>query len=594
MVTEYLHRVAASTATRTDSELLARYAASGDDEAFAILLRRHGPMVLGVCCRTLGPTPDADDAFQATFIALSQRAGRIRETLPGWLYRVAVRTSRKALRRSKRAGSGTEAIDRTDSLAAVEWGEVRRVLDDELNRLPTRWRTPLVLCYLEGLTRDEAATQLGWSLRTLHRRLDEGRQRLRERLTKRGLAPALLATLVLTGDLRSEVSAGLLRTTIQLTHATAVPDAIRTLLPHAFSTGGIAMKALVSATVIVAGLGVALSTRQPVAAVQPTRSEPTIALTRAPAPKDRKADDPLFVSANEASDRAAKWLLQNQEKDGTWDKPPITAAISGGFTALALLALLESGTKATDPAIAKAMEYLRNLEPKSVYVVSLQTQVLCAANQKQDSNLIRRNVNWLEKAASHNNAKQLIGWRYTDQPGNDADNSNSRFAVAALYAAHKAGFKVTNANLWTGVRDYYTRTQTKNGGWAYTQFGGAETHTMTAAGALCLKCAVKAIGEEDANAKQALVNANDWLASNFRIECNFTYYNLDVISAFGRVQTTKKFGDGDKSRAWFREGCDWLFQKQKDDGRFTSTSAAEANPVISTAFALRFLASRPD
>src|SRR6188472_1831619 len=108
-----------------DAELLRRYVRERDEEAFAHLLRRHGPMVYGVCRRALGPTPDADDAFQATFVALARQAGRVSENVPGWLFRVAVRTSRKARRRQDRAVTGTETADRADDLAAVEWREVR-------------------------------------------------------------------------------------------------------------------------------------------------------------------------------------------------------------------------------------------------------------------------------------------------------------------------------------------------------------------------------------------------------------------------------------------------------------------------------------
>src|SRR5689334_25252263 len=108
----------------TDAELLGRYARERDEEAFALLLRRHGPMVLGVCRRALGPSPDADDAFQATFIALSRNARRIKERVPGWLFRVAVRTSRRALRRADRARASTDRADSADDLAAVEWREV--------------------------------------------------------------------------------------------------------------------------------------------------------------------------------------------------------------------------------------------------------------------------------------------------------------------------------------------------------------------------------------------------------------------------------------------------------------------------------------
>src|SRR5204863_6124480 len=140
--------------------------------------RRHGPMVLGVCRRGAGDS--ADDAFQATFLALARQAGRVREYLPGWLHRVATRTSRRSANR--RTLSLRETIDAADPFAEVEWKDLRAALDVELAALPSRLRTPLILCYLDGLTRDEAVARLGCSLRTLHRRLDEGRRRLRDRL----------------------------------------------------------------------------------------------------------------------------------------------------------------------------------------------------------------------------------------------------------------------------------------------------------------------------------------------------------------------------------------------------------------------------
>jgi RNA polymerase sigma factor (sigma-70 family) len=284
LVTDYLHRVAAPLTAMTDAELLSRYARKGDGDAFAQLLRRHGPMVLGVCRRALGPTPDADDAFQATFIALARQARRVKETVPGWLFRVAVRTSWRALRRADRAVRSTDRMDSADDLAALEWRDVRRLLDEELNRLPDRWRSPLVLCYLDGLTRDEAARQLGWSLRTLHRRLDEGRQRLRARLVKRGLGPAVLAAAVLgANDLRCAVPPALMRLTADRTaHGAIVPATIRTLIPRLPSTGGLAMKAVLSALVLVGVLAVTMGERQPSKAGPPPVSVPPPMLAMAP------------------------------------------------------------------------------------------------------------------------------------------------------------------------------------------------------------------------------------------------------------------------------------------------------------------------
>jgi RNA polymerase sigma factor (sigma-70 family) len=599
IVNEYLQRVAAPMALRTDAELLARYAASGEEEAFAQLLRRHGPMVLGVCRRALGPTPDADDAFQATFIALSQQAGRITECVPGWLYRVAVRTSRRALRRLQRGTTGPEAIDRSDSLAAVEWGEIRRVLDDELNRLPAHLRTPLVLCYLEGLTRDEAAQQLGWSLRTLHRRLDEGRRRLRDRLTKRGLAPALLATVVLGSDLRSEVPTDLVRTTIQWTRGTTVPGAIRALMPRVSSTGGIAMKAFISALTAVAGLGIALSYRQPSEACPPRKVVAPTALAQAPVAKEEPADDPLAKKIREAQIKGIEYLKSAQKDEGgrwTWENSILANLQPGGVSALVTLALLESGVTVNDPVVVRALPYLRTLEPKHTYVVSLQTQVVCKVNQKNDAERIKRNVKWLEDSAVWKEDK-LRGWSYAKGQGDRGDNSNTRYAVTALYAAQKAGFKVAKDDFWKSVQDYYVQSQNPAGGWAYTNDvpGLKGSHTMTGSALIGLS-QVKDIRGKDAKDADTAIDAGfAWIAKEFLLSNEpHTFYNFDVIAALGRASERKDFGTKDKKIDWYRLGAEWLLKNQKPDGRWEIANALDQYPLISTSFALRFLASRPD
>jgi RNA polymerase sigma factor (sigma-70 family) len=186
----------------SDPELLGRFMAAQDEGAFAALVKRHGPLVLGVCRRVLGNLADAEDAFQATFLVLSRKAAAIanQNSLPCWLYQVAYHTaakarSRQASRRIHEARAERQAG--ADPLAEVTGRELLSVLDEELQRLPERNRAPLVLCYLEGKTRDEAARELGWSLGSLKRRLEQGRDRLRQRLTRRGLA--LPGTLLAAG-----------------------------------------------------------------------------------------------------------------------------------------------------------------------------------------------------------------------------------------------------------------------------------------------------------------------------------------------------------------------------------------------------------
>jgi RNA polymerase sigma factor (sigma-70 family) len=189
-----------ATDALSDQTLLDRFIAERDEAAFTALAERHGPMVLAVCRRVLHDVHDAEDACQAVFLVLARKAACIRkkESLPSWLhgvaYHVATNLKRQLLRRWAREATAAGAA--TDAGAGLGWHDVRRLLDEELARLPEAYRAPLVLCYLAGKTRDEAAQQLGWRLSTLRGRLERGRQRLRARLTRRGLtfSAALLAT----------------------------------------------------------------------------------------------------------------------------------------------------------------------------------------------------------------------------------------------------------------------------------------------------------------------------------------------------------------------------------------------------------------
>src|SRR5437764_941483 len=168
----------------SDHALLDRYAAAGDEEAFRTLLERHGPLVRGACRRALADADLADDVFQATFLVLARKAGSVRkrDAVGAWLYGVALRLARRVRerqaaerRREERAAAERPAHDAVDHAAR----ELSAVLDEELGRLPDRLRVPLVLCFLEGRTQDEAAHQLGWSLSTFRRRLGRGREVLR-------------------------------------------------------------------------------------------------------------------------------------------------------------------------------------------------------------------------------------------------------------------------------------------------------------------------------------------------------------------------------------------------------------------------------
>jgi RNA polymerase sigma factor (sigma-70 family) len=180
----------------SDEQLLDRYLTRRDEtaeEAFAELVQRHGPMVLGACCRILGDGHAAEDAFQATFLVLARKAATVmrREKVAGWLYIVAVRTAREARARAARRRAREEHVSRPISVEPPDNefpDELRAILDEELARLPARHRDPLVLCELEGLSRPEAAQRLAIPEGTLSSRLARGKDQLRVRLVSRGVS----------------------------------------------------------------------------------------------------------------------------------------------------------------------------------------------------------------------------------------------------------------------------------------------------------------------------------------------------------------------------------------------------------------------
>ena len=224
-----------------DGPLLDRFLNGGPDEAevaFAVLVERHGPMVMQVCRRILGDRHDAEDAAQAAFLVLARQARSIRrmDSVASWLYGVAARVAARARRdaerhrvRERRSVEAAMAIRR----AAVDDPGALHELYEELDRLPERFRLPILLCHLEGLTYEQAAQQLGCPIRTVQSRLARARKRLRDRLTRRGVSPAVA---VLNPD---AASAFLSESWKQAT----VQAAVR------YATGG-AQAAFVSATVV--------------------------------------------------------------------------------------------------------------------------------------------------------------------------------------------------------------------------------------------------------------------------------------------------------------------------------------------------------
>ncbi len=177
-----------STTGLTEGQLLRQFATWGDEAAFEALVTRHGPMVLAVCRRLLYDPHDVEDAFQATFLVLLRRAGSLRDTDPlsPWLHGVAYRVAARIRARmacrpaQERKAARPEAVE---TASDIERHELGSILDEEIGRLPEKYRQPVVLCYLEGQTHEQAACRLNCTEGAVRGRLDRARERLKARLS---------------------------------------------------------------------------------------------------------------------------------------------------------------------------------------------------------------------------------------------------------------------------------------------------------------------------------------------------------------------------------------------------------------------------
>ncbi len=218
----------------SDEQLLRAFTDDHDETAFAALVRRHGTMVAGVCRRVLRHTQDAEDAFQATFLVLARRAAFLRHkaALPSFLHRTAFylasRANRDAARRHKHEGRAP-ARPSLDPTGELLWREVQAILDEEIERLPERYRSVFVLCCLESLCRSEVARRLNLKEGTVSSRLTAARAQLQRRLKRRGIElTALLAASALTAESASALPTALVAKT---TRGAASP-AVAALAAH--------------------------------------------------------------------------------------------------------------------------------------------------------------------------------------------------------------------------------------------------------------------------------------------------------------------------------------------------------------------------
>lgn len=226
--------------TVADADLMEQFVKHNESTAFCEIVRRHGPMVLGVCRRILHHHHDAEDAFQAVFLVLAQKAETVspRHQLPAWLYGVATRTAMKARsilhqQRLREASLSDDPV--SSSEPDHDRTELTSLLDEELQRLPEKYRLPILLCELQGKTRHAVAEQLGWPEGTVAGRLHRAKQMLARRLSKRGIAVGA-GTLTTTLSASASVPMSLIASTIRLATISRFGNAGTTLVPGTIQT----------------------------------------------------------------------------------------------------------------------------------------------------------------------------------------------------------------------------------------------------------------------------------------------------------------------------------------------------------------------
>jgi RNA polymerase sigma factor (sigma-70 family) len=248
-------------ADRTDGQLLDSFIHARDEDAFATVVRRHGPMVLAVCRRVLGNHADADDAFQAAFLVLLRKAGSLgtRRPLGPWLHGVAFNTARRLQRANRRRAANERTVAQLPERAASETVslsvELLAILDEELSRLPERYRVPIVLCDLEGLTRREVAVQLGCPEGTVAGRLARARELLATRVAARGVVPSAgVLAILLTQRCLNAVTPDRVDSVVRMASGGAVPARVSSVVERVVSAMFVKKVKSLAAVLLVCGL----------------------------------------------------------------------------------------------------------------------------------------------------------------------------------------------------------------------------------------------------------------------------------------------------------------------------------------------------
>ncbi|CAN5913918.1 DUF4159 domain-containing protein [soil metagenome] len=303
-----------------------------------------------------------------------------------------------------------------------------------------------------------------------------------------------------------------------------------------------------------------------------------------------------------------RFLKAEQRPDGSW--PESFPRYTSGTTSLVTLALLTAGESPDSPHIANALQHLQRFSARDLdttYTVALQTMAFAAADPERFRVRLIDNVEWLERAQIKPNdpVDYAGGWTYTSVKNQAADNSNAQYALLGLNAASEAGIPVRE-EVWLLARNYWEQAQRLNGGWSYTADGGGPvTASMTTAGISSLvitglrqlQSRETLVGDTINNCGQGGINpglqrALDWMGANFRVDQNigrggiWKYYYLYGLERAGRLSGQRFLGSHD----WYREGAEELVHMQdRLIGKWPG-NAGENNPLLTTSFALLFLA----
>jgi hypothetical protein len=344
------------------------------------------------------------------------------------------------------------------------------------------------------------------------------------------------------------------------------------------------------------------------------------ALAAAPEEKVVAGDDKLVKNVGKAIEKGVAFLKSQQRKaDGSWELGTAGVARSGngGWTALAMLALLNAGVKSDDPVFKKGLDYLRKVPAEETYTTGLQTTVLCQLGDRADHKLIRRNV----KAIL--GARMRDGWGYNlrlikrekngpakkdKEIAGIADYSNTQYALLGLHEAIQSGVVKGEPKLLEEIQTLFITTQ-RNGGWGYRSSAGGTSMTMTAAGLSNLMMidldidrgnvvllpdgSEKKCGEFDDN--KNMMKALEWIGDRFPRQIRednavetlgHPFYCLYGIERAGRLTGQRYFGGHD----WYEVGCRYLVEIQKADGSWTTNGRTLDHwPVIATSFAVLLL-----